>query len=75
MHRKQELEQRLYLNVKEIFGQHRGSLVNGFAGTIEDTAKHVFRDSHAENVSRKFTSRMLGVDSRCAFEHLKPKDV
>ena len=59
-----------HLNVKEVLGQNVRSFVDGLAGSVENTSKHVFRDGHAKNIAGKFAGRMLGVDTRSSFEHL-----
>ena len=60
----------MYLNVKIVLSHDGWSFINGFAGTVKNSSKHVLRDGGPEDVTSEFASRFLSIDTRCTFEDL-----
>lgn len=59
-----------YLDIQEVLGQNWGTLVDGLTGAVEHTTQHVFGYGRTQNVTGELAHRVLGVDTRGAFEHL-----
>ena len=53
----------LTLDIQVILSHDGGPLVNGFSGSVENSAEHVFRNWGSQNVACKLASCFLGVDA------------
>ena len=60
----------LSVDVQEVFCQHFWAFVNGFPRTVENSAKHAFRDGCSQNGASEFTNRIFRINSGGAFENL-----
>mmetsp|Transcript_22306 Transcript_22306/g.53512 ORF Transcript_22306/g.53512 Transcript_22306/m.53512 type:complete len:283 (+) Transcript_22306:600-1448(+) len=50
-------------DVKVVLREHRGALVDGLPGAVEDAAKHVLRHRHAQHLARELHLGVLRVDA------------
>lgn len=60
----------LTLNVEKVLGEDGRSLVDGFAGAVEDTAEHVLRDGSSEDIAGEFAKSVFRVDAGSSFKDL-----
>jgi hypothetical protein len=58
------------LNIKVIFSENFGSLVNRFTRTVENTSQHIFGNRHTECIPGKFDASVLDINTRGTFKDL-----
>lgn len=58
------------IDVKVIFREHFGSIVNRVSGPVENTAQHVFRNRELHAAARKLNVGRLNINTRCSFKDL-----
>lgn len=61
---------RLSLDIKEVFGEYWGSMVDGHTGTIELATEHLDRDRHAEDITGELTMGVEVINIGCTFKDL-----
>jgi len=61
----------LTLDVKEVFSEHSGALINWDTRTVELTTQHLCGDRHTEHITSELDVSLQIIDIRSTFENLK----